>query len=180
MCVVTIVHWSLFIHANVAFKLWAALYFVTPFMVAAVWWLNRREETGRPDEPDAVISARLRRIGGYLGAIGLVVAIVFLLVPRALIAVWAWPLTPLTARVLCVIFVLFNVYVVGLARDPRWSAARVIVESLAVALLLILVGVLRTRHTFFWSRPSAWLFLLGTVAALVVSVWSWMTVGRRT
>jgi hypothetical protein len=45
-------------------------------------------------------------------------------VPRPLIAIWAWPLTTLTARVLCVIFILVNVYLVVLAADPRWSAAR--------------------------------------------------------
>ena len=55
MGIVTVVHWSLFLHGNIAFKLWAALYFITPFLVAGAWWSNRREDTGRPDELDAVI-----------------------------------------------------------------------------------------------------------------------------
>ena len=44
MGIATILHWSLFIHTNLAFWLWAGLYFTTPFLVFAVWWRNRREE----------------------------------------------------------------------------------------------------------------------------------------
>jgi cation diffusion facilitator CzcD-associated flavoprotein CzcO len=179
MCAVTIVHWRLFIHDMIAFMLWAALYFTTPVLVAAAWWVNRREDTGRPDERDAIIPARLRRASGGIGVVGLVTAGSFLLVPGPLIDLWAWPLTPLTARVLCVIFVLFNVYLVALSADPRWSAARVNVESLVVALVLIVVGIVRTRDTFLWSRPSAWLFVIGVAAALVACVGSLVWAGRR-
>jgi hypothetical protein len=80
------------------------------------------------------------------------------------------PLIPLTARVLCVIFILFTVYLVILSADPWWSAARVNVESFVIALTLIVVGVIRTRDTILWSRPSAWLFLTGVVAALAITV----------
>src|SRR5262245_48985954 len=55
MAVVTVVHWPLFIHHNIAFRLWAVLYFVTPLPIAAAWWFNRREDTGRPDRRDVII-----------------------------------------------------------------------------------------------------------------------------
>src|SRR6478609_6620179 len=45
MGVATITHWDKFIHTNVAFWLWAALYFTTPFLVFAVWLLNRRQRS---------------------------------------------------------------------------------------------------------------------------------------
>lgn len=178
MCAVTIVHWPLFLHDNIAFTLWAALYFTTPVLVAAAWWVNRREDTGRPDEHDVAVPDRVRRISRGIGLVGLVTAGLSLLFPGPLIDAWAWPLTPLTARVLCVIFILFNVYLVALSRDARWSAARVNVESLVVALVLIVVGVVRTRETFIWSRPAAWLFLVGVVAALVVCLGSLWWAGR--
>jgi dimethylaniline monooxygenase (N-oxide forming) len=178
MAAVTVVHWRLFLHENVAFTLWAALYFTTPVLVAAAWWDNRREETGRPDEPDAVIPDRIRRASLVVGSVGLVVAGSFVLAPGPLIDLWAWPLTPLTARVLCVIFILFNVYLVSFSVDPRWSAARVNVESLVVALALIVVGIVRTWDRFLWSRPSAWLFVIGVGAALAASVGSLLW-GRR-
>jgi hypothetical protein len=179
MCVVTVAHWQLFIHHNVAFTLWAALYFTTPVLVAAAWWFNRREDTGRPETHDVIISHRVRRASGCIGILGLVTAGLFLLAPGPLIDSWAWPLTPLTARVLCVIFLLFNAYLVSLSVDPRWSAARINVESLLVALILISVGIARTRETFIWSRPSAWLFLIGVLAALIASIASLLWAGRR-
>jgi dimethylaniline monooxygenase (N-oxide forming) len=179
MGVVTLVHWQLFIHDNIAFTLWVALYFTTPMLVAAAWWFNRRQDTGRPDEPDEVIPHRVRRASGGIGSVGLVAAGLSLLAPEPLIDSWAWPLTPLTARVLCVIFILFNVYLISLSFDARWSAARINIESLVVALVLISVGIARTRDTFIWSRPSAWLFLIGVVAALIASVGSLLWAGRR-
>jgi len=179
MGVVTVVHWPLFIHGNVAFTLWAALYFSTPVLVAAVWWVNRREDTGRPDEGDVILSYGSQRIIGAIGILGLAMAGLLLLAPHLLIDVWAWPLTPLTARVMCVIFALFNVYLVSLFAESRWSATRVNIESLVVALLLIIVGVARTRDTFIWSRLTAWLFLIGLVAALAASIWFLTWPGRR-
>jgi hypothetical protein len=179
MGAVTVLHWPLFRHGNLAFTLWAALYFTTPLLVAAVWWVNRREDPGRPDEHDILLPAPARRIGGGVGLVGLVGAGWFLLAPGPLIGVWAWPLTPLTARVLCVIFVLFNVYLVSLFADARWSAARVNVESLVVALVLIVIGIARTRDTFIWTRPAAWLFLIGVVVALAASAWFLTRLSRR-
>jgi hypothetical protein len=172
MAIVTIVHWPLFIHHNIAFTLWVMLYFVTPWLVAAAWWFNRREDTGRPDQSDVIIPDRVRRVCRVVGVVGLVGAGLLLCVPQPLIDIWAWPLTPLTARVLCVIFILFNVYLLTLSTDARWSAARLNVESLTVALVLIAVGTVRTYDTFVWSRPAAWVFPLVIAAALLACVLS--------
>jgi hypothetical protein len=51
-----------------------------------------------------------------------------------------------------VIFILFNVYRVSVFADARWSVARVNVESLVVALVLLVVGIARTRTTFISVR----------------------------
>ena len=179
MCVVTVIHWPLFIHDNIAFTLWAVLYFITPLLVASVWWFNRREDAGRPDEDQVILPGRLRRVAAGLGLSGLAIAGLLLIVPGPLIDSWAWPLTPLTARVMCVIFVLFDVYLLTLSADPRWSGARLTLEGLLVGLLLIAIGVIRTRDTFMWSRPSAWLFVIGIAVAVVASAWALLALGRQ-
>src|SRR5436305_13646118 len=52
MGITTILHWSRFLHSNVAFWLWVGLYFTTPFLVLAIFGLNRREHLpGSDDEP---------------------------------------------------------------------------------------------------------------------------------
>src|SRR5664279_2363446 len=43
MGVATVLHWDRFIHSNVAFWLWVALYFTTPVIVFAVFFRNQRE-----------------------------------------------------------------------------------------------------------------------------------------
>jgi hypothetical protein len=111
--------------------------------------------------------------------VGLAVAGLLLCAPQPLIDIWAWPLTPLTARVLCVIFILFNVYLVLLSADPRWSAARLNIESLALALFLIAAGIVRTRDTFIWTRPAAWIFPIVVAAAFGACVVSLVLIGRR-
>ena len=75
MCAVTIVHWPLFLHDNIAFTLWAALYFTTPVLVAAAWWVNRREDTGRPDEHDVAVPDRVRRISRGIGLVSAATAV---------------------------------------------------------------------------------------------------------
>jgi hypothetical protein len=172
MGAVTVVHWPLFIHGNIAFRLWAGLYFITPALVAAVWWHNRRDDPGAPEDDDVVIPLTTRRVVGGIGLTGLVTAAVLLFAPGLLIRTWAWPLTVLTARVLCVTFILLSIYLVSLSLDSRWSAARLNIASLLVGLLFVAVGILRTLDTFLWSRPTAWLFTIGTAAALLGCAWS--------
>src|SRR6478609_2657298 len=55
MGVATILHWDKFIHTNVAFWAWAALYFTTPFLVFAAWLVNRRVAAAR-DLDDVLLS----------------------------------------------------------------------------------------------------------------------------
>ena len=43
MGIATILHWDRFIHGNVAFWLWVALYVTTPFIVFGVFVRNQRE-----------------------------------------------------------------------------------------------------------------------------------------
>src|SRR6478735_547246 len=105
MGVTTILHWDRFLHDNVAFWLWVALYFTTPVLVFAAFWRNQREFDPAPDSCGRI---------GVPAAAGLVVAgvaslamCVFLyLFPSRAVAVWPWHLTPLTARMLGAIFAL--------------------------------------------------------------------------
>ena len=42
LAIATLLHWDKFLHHHVAFWLWAALYFTTPFLVLGAWLANRR------------------------------------------------------------------------------------------------------------------------------------------
>src|SRR6185312_9298803 len=96
MGVSTVLHWEKFVHTNLAFWLWAVLYFTTPFLVFAVWGVNRRERV-RPAVDDVKVSLGAARLIGGVGAAALVTSAFLFLAPSVAIVIWPWSLTPLTA-----------------------------------------------------------------------------------
>ena len=99
MLIATLIHWDRFNHgdapalAAIAFYGWVIVYIVSPFAVGALWWLNRRTDSGEPlpgeplVPPPVLLAARLFGIGA-LGA-----AIVFFVFPETAIDLWPWQLT---------------------------------------------------------------------------------------
>lgn len=57
MLFATILHYDRFNHSHPAFIAWLILYLVTPFLIPALWWVNRKTDPRLPDAPDAVIPA---------------------------------------------------------------------------------------------------------------------------
>ena len=177
MGIATIVHWSLFIHTNVAFWLWAGLYFTTPFLVFAVWWRNRVEEPPTADG-DLLLPKGVARIISLVGVLAAVVCVLLFLLPGLTIDIWPWTLTPLTARVMGAIFALA---IVGIAAVPyrRWSSMQILLQVEGLMLVLIAVAVVRARDDFAASRPLTWLFAVGFVTLVVGSAILYVRMQRR-
>lgn len=124
--IATILHWDRFNHGHVSFYAWAGLYFTTPFIVLAVWLLNRSQDPGRLAAGDVAISFLVRWLIGVIGLVTLAIGLFLYLNPATMIGVWTWTLTPLTARVAGAMFALPGLVGIGIALDERWSAARLI------------------------------------------------------
>lgn len=95
-------------------------------------------ELGDPPLPRPV-----RLLIGAVGAVTSVISLLLFVQPAVLISVWPWKLTPLTTRMMGAMYVLPRVVGLGVARDPRWSAARLILQSQAFSIALILIAALR-------------------------------------
>jgi hypothetical protein len=166
MGITTVLHWNRFIHTNVAFWLWAALYFSTPVLVLVVFLRNHREyrtaagnelTLGQVPAAAIVLSAALSTVmSGFL-----------YLFPHRAISIWPWQLTPLTARTLGAIFVL-GIAGFGAWRERRWTAARIPLQVAGLMLLLILIAGLRAHREFDTDRPLTWLFAIGFPVTLAV------------
>ncbi len=159
----TILHWDKFIHGNVAFWLWAGLYFTTPFLVFAAFFANRRTAgpgTGAPLSPVATYA-----IGG-LGILATAMGVFLYLAPTRGIDVWPWLLTPLTARSTAAIFFL-GVAGLGIFFDRRWPAARIPLQVAMVMLVLILVSVVRDYDSVDTDKALASVLIAGFAAVLV-------------
>jgi hypothetical protein len=166
----TILHWDRFNHTHISFITWTALYFTTPFLVLGAWLINRRQDDGQPAAGDALIGRPIRYTIGAIGAVTLLISLFLFFSPALMISVWPWTLTPLTARVVGAMFALPGLVGLGIAADARWSAARIILQSQAFSILIILVAALRAWGDFKPDYAGSYLFVGGLLGMLLVIV----------
>ncbi|HBX69786.1 MAG TPA: hypothetical protein DEH25_10540 [Chloroflexi bacterium] len=166
--IATVLHWDRFNHAHISFYAWAGLYFTTPFLVFAVWWRNRSQDSGKIAlAADASIPRWIRWGLGIVGAVTLLISLLLFFQPNLMMGVWPWTLTPLTARVVGAMFALPGLVGLGIARDERWSAARLILQSQAFSIALILVACVRAWGEFGPLTFGTVLFVGGLTALLI-------------
>jgi hypothetical protein len=165
--VATVVHWDKFVHTNVAFWLWAGLYFTTPFLVIAVWWMNR-QESAPVTADDLLLSPATSVLIGAAGIAPILICLFLFLFPRSAIAVWPWTLTELTARVTGAIFALGAVGI-GAFVERRWTSARILLQVEGVMLMLIAIAVLRSHGDFDTGKPLTWVFAASFLALAFAS-----------
>ncbi|SDI97158.1 hypothetical protein SAMN05444157_1064 [Frankineae bacterium MT45] len=176
MGITTILHWQRFIHGNLAFWLWVALYFTTPFLVLAVFLLNQRQYL-RPDASELQLTPLAATIIVAAGGLSVAMSAFLYLFPYRAISIWPWHLTPLTARMMGAIFAL-GLAGLAAARDRRWSSARILLQVAGFMLLLILVAAARARTQFDTSKPLTWIFLVGFVATLLAGAALYLRMAR--
>jgi hypothetical protein len=179
MGIATVLHWDRFTQGHVSFIAWATLYAVTPFLVVAVWLRNRQVDFRKLDSRDVILPVSLRLGFGAVGSITILVALALFIQPATMIAVWPWQLTPLTARVLGGMFALPGVVGIGVALDPRWSAARITLQSQIISLAFIIVGIVRAWSNFNPGNPVTWLLSVGLVGLLVALIGLHLWIDRR-
>jgi hypothetical protein len=161
----TVLHWDRFVHTNVAFWLWAGLYFTAPVLVLLAWWINRGQSVPATVD-DVLLSTPDVAVVASAGVLSCVTAVVLFALPGWAATVWPWPLTPLTSRVVGSIFALGFAAVQVLA-DRRWTSARLLVQVALLMLGLMAVAALRTLGDFAADRPLTWLMAVGLVGSLI-------------
>jgi hypothetical protein len=178
MGISTVLHWDRFNHGHVAFWLWAGLYFTTPALVWGVWAANRRRAT--PAKAGDVMVPPAARAGmAATGALAVGAGAFLYLVPAQAVDVWPWAITPLTSRVLGAVFCL-GIAGLGVIPDPRWGAARVMLQVQVFMLALILLAAVRAWADFDTSNVMTWLLLGGFAGAMTSAAVLLRTMGRST
>jgi hypothetical protein len=171
----TFLHWDRFRHGSLPFLLWFWIYLLTPLLVPGVWVVNRRHDPGVPEDHDAAFPSWLRMAMAGVGFGMLALAGWMYLAPTSAAAVWPWTLTPLTCRAVAAFVALPAVAWLAIASDGRWSAARVVLGTVAIGLVLLLVAVGRAWDQFDHSDPLSYVYvsgLIGTLGAIgALSAW---------
>lgn len=164
MAVATVLHWQNFNHNHITFVLWVVLYALTPILIPGIWLVNRRTLPLEPPHESAQLPYFVRVLGGLMG-IGITVsAVALFVVPEVMIQSWPWSVSPFTARILAGWFALLGVVNGVVVVDPRWSHARLLVQSQLLGFSLVLVGVVRVWANFDLSNVLTW----GVVGGMVV------------
>lgn len=166
MAIATLAHLDKFDRSRPGFWIWSALYAVTPILLPLLWLGNRATDPRVPEFPDVVLPRQMRAILLGAAAIQLALAIALIASPSTLVGIWPWKLTPLTASVLGGWFALPGMVALMMAIDARWSAIRVTLQSQAIGLTLILIGVARAWDEFDSANTVTYLFVTGIALLL--------------
>jgi hypothetical protein len=165
--VTTFVRWDLFKHGRVAFWLWLALYVVAPFLIAAVWWRNRRFDAPASTD-DLLLPTNIARAIAAIGVLAVVTGASLVLFPTWAASVWPWPLTKLTSPVMGAVLC-FGAAAIGALRERRWSSARLPFQVAGVMLALMVVAEARAHREWLPHRPLTGLVEVGFVVTLLVA-----------
>ena len=138
--IVTILHWGAFNHGYITFYGWTVLYVLSPFLSSWGSGCAIGADPCTPDPDDVAIPVAVRWLVGRRRRGGAATGVGLFLWPQRMIGIWPWMLTIGTARAVGGWLALPGVLCLGIARDPRWSAARLAVQSQALGFLLILSG----------------------------------------
>jgi hypothetical protein len=163
----TLLHWDRFHAGHLSFVVWAVLYVTTPVLVAISWVLNRAADPGMPEERDTVIPLVARGTFAALGLASLLAGALMFAFPAQVIEVWAWDVTPLTARVVGAILTLPGAVNVWLLVDSRWSSFRWMLQAELASLGFILLSLVIAGRDLHGGRVAAPLFVGAIVAATV-------------
>lgn len=176
MAVATILHWENFHQSHEAFFLWVALNAITPFLIPTVWVWNRRTDPRTVPEGAVTLPRSIRIIGGVLGAVLVVSALVMFTVPDLMIGAWPWAVSPLTARVLAGWIALFGVANSAAVADLRWTGSRILLQCQLAGIVLVLVGVVRAWDNFDPANGLTWAGIGGVVLYLcaILTLYAWM------
>ncbi|MEJ3405059.1 hypothetical protein WDJ51_09970 [Rathayibacter sp. YIM 133350] len=176
--IATFLHWDRFHFGHISFITWVTLYLTTPVLALLVLILNWREDDGRFDERDTAIPVPLRIVLALIGAGSLITGLTLFIAPGILIDVWAWPLTPLTARVVGAVVTLPGMVNLWMLAEPRWSAFRWVFQAQLISLGFMALAILIFSRDFIWSRPAAWLFVIGIAASLLIYLAVYVSLDR--
>jgi hypothetical protein len=180
MMAATILHWDRFDPAHFPFQVWLVLYIITPFLVPFLWFRNRAADPGVPEQVDAVVPSFARAGMAFFGILSALTSLFLFITPTAVIPLWPWALTPLTARVMGGWCALLAVGGLTIVRDSRWSSWRIALQSIMFWAILVLIGAFRNLLDF---APAGLInpFIIGLSLsiALMLVFHIWMDAQRK-
>jgi len=161
--------------ARFAAWLWLAVYVLIPAVMALM--LRRQEQRAAP-RPQPRPSRPLQALAGVQSLVLLATGVLLFVAPSLARLLWAWPLTPLTARMVAAWLIGFGVAIAWGLRPADREDSGTAACAYAVLAVLELVVVARYVDVVRWESPALWGYLAVAVSILGGSLWT-LTRARR-
>jgi hypothetical protein len=163
--------------ATAAAWFWTAVYVAVPLLLVVV--IAMQERAPGEDLPRTrPVPPALRAALAVQSVLMVGTGVALFLWPSTSDDLWAWPLTPLTARVVAAWLIALGMATALAAVDGDLDHLRTAAVAYAVFGAAVLLALLRFRDTVSWDRPVAWVLLAFFVSVLVTGAAGWA--GART
>lgn len=171
-----LLHWDEFHAEHGLFIVWIVVHLMIPLLVFAALILNGPADSGASEDHDAVVPLGIRIAFAAAGVIIAAVGAILFVAPTLLIDVWAWDVTPLSARIVGAVFTIPGTINLLMLVDPRWTAFRWVFQAELVTLAFIVIAFVVGFNDLYWNRPSTWIVTIGITAMLIacVSLFAWL------
>lgn len=164
----TLLHWETFDPGHWPFVVWLVIYIVTPVVVMLAWLINRRRDPQTAAPGETLVDRRALRAAAALGLLLLAAAALLFFLPDTAAALWPWPLTPLTSRVVAGWMALMAAGALALSGERRWSGWRVPFQSILLWQALLALAFVLRREAFGPPGLLNW-YTLFTVVGLIAA-----------
>jgi hypothetical protein len=175
----TLLHLDIFKWSHPIAWAWLAVYIVSP--VAAIPVTVQQERSWRRGRSDVggTEGVVVRPTFVVFAAISFVVGLALFLLPEAMSSVWPWSLTPLTGRVIGG-WVLSGAFLYGMiAREPVLERTRIALTSVAIVMVLLLIGAGVHHVAFDGPAISIAVYIAHSAAAGSVALFTLLAAVRE-
>lgn len=152
--------------------IWLAIYILLPLALTASFFLQSRQP-GNDSERISTLPIWFRSLLSLHGVIGVLLSIVLFFSPEFLIPIWAWELTPLTARALSAWFISFGVLDLISIWENDWSRLRVTSISYVVTAAFGLLALIRYASQADLLGPLGVGYVLYLLIMLGMGLYGW-------
>lgn len=148
---------------------WLILYIgLIPGLLIALW-MQRRVRVG-PEARVAPLAPWLRFLMLVLGATLLLIGAGLFLLPGSVSPLWAWPLTPLTSRMIGAWLCSIGVSLLSGAYEDDYPRVYLVGATYIAYATLQFINLVRYPGTITWSQSNIWMLIILLGAMLITGI----------
>ena len=146
--------------------LWFAAALAYPLVGLALMWRERGAR--EPFAEGAELRAWARTYLSLQGVVVTALALILLLAPEFMVALWPWQVTPLMAQIFASPFLAYGIASLLAARRRTWPEAWIPVSGTFLFAALVLLAVYLDRGSFDLGENAARVWIAGFAAATLL------------